>query len=943
MEFVSNVYLVGEEQVIQCNIRDSTEHTRLVAALQENKKKYHTLVTQFPDGIFLIDLSGNILSVNKAICDGLGFSEEELRSMNIWDLVPDQYLDQYKTRLTKILQGKILHEPSEYTVRGKDGKILFLEVLSAPYYSEKGIIGFQGIARDITARKRAEEALRESEDRFRELFENANDIVYTHDLAGNYTSVNRASEQITGYTREESLTLNIAQVVAPEYLALANQMTQSKVSGGTPTSYQLEILAKDGHRVPLEVSTRLIYREGNPIGVQGIARDITKRKRAEEALHESEERFRALIENSADVIALFTGEGIILYESPSVRRILGYSPAEMVGHNGFEFIHPDDYADCQELFGKLFQLPQTPVTIEFRHKRKDDTWAWVQATGTNLLAEPSVKALIVNYQDITERKRAEETLRQRLTELEAVHTVSSALRTAQTRDEALPILLDETLSALETDAGAIWLYHSDSGELRAAVNRGWFGQLDQTAMKPGEGIAGTVFTSGQAHRSTEFARDPLARPGGSEIPAGWGGVCLPIRSGAITVGVLFVAMPLPCQITPEQAQVLESLSEMAGTTLHRMNLHEETVRQLDRLEALHSIDLAINASMDLRVTLNILLEHVNTQLNADAASVLLLNPHAQTLEYAAGRGFRTRIAETAHIRLGEDFVGRAALERRAVQANDPAQVQNSSHFAALWAGEGFTAYYGMPLIAKGQVKGVLEVFHRAAFHPEPNWISFLETLAGQAAIAIDNGQLFDHMQRSNADLALAYDATIEGWSRALDLRDKETEGHTQRVTEITMRLAKAMGFGDAELIHIHRGGLLHDIGKMGVPDSILLKPDKLTNEEWKLMRMHPQLAFNLISPINYLRPALDIPYCHHEKWDGTGYPRGLEGEQIPLAARIFAVVDVWDALRTDRPYRAAWSEDIVLEYIRSQAGIHFDPQVVKVCLESGVLGTLAPE
>jgi response regulator RpfG family c-di-GMP phosphodiesterase len=154
-----------------------------------------------------------------------------------------------------------------------------------------------------------------------------------------------------------------------------------------------------------------------------------------------------------------------------------------------------------------------------------------------------------------------------------------------------------------------------------------------------------------------------------------------------------------------------------------------------------------------------------------------------------------------------------------------------------------------------------------------------------------------------------------------------------------LRLAKAMGIGSTELVHIRRGALLHDIGKMGVPDNILLKPDKLTDEEWQVMRLHPQLAYNLISPINYLRPALDIPYCHHEKWDGSGYPRGLQGEQIPLAARLFAIVDVWDALHSDRPYRPAWHKEKIREHIRSLAGTHFDPQVAKVWLESEALWT----
>jgi HD-GYP domain-containing protein (c-di-GMP phosphodiesterase class II) len=208
-------------------------------------------------------------------------------------------------------------------------------------------------------------------------------------------------------------------------------------------------------------------------------------------------------------------------------------------------------------------------------------------------------------------------------------------------------------------------------------------------------------------------------------------------------------------------------------------------------------------------------------------------------------------------------------------------------------------------------------------------LDFLKALAGQAAIAIDNSTLFEGLQRSNTELSIAYDATIEGWSHALDLRDEETEGHTQRVTRMTGKLARLFDLSEVELVQVRWGSLLHDIGKLGVPDSILLKPGPLTDEEWVIMKKHPTFAYEMLSPIRYLRLALDIPYCHHEKWDGTGYPRGLKGEQVPIMARIFAVVDVWDALTSDRPYRKAWSTKEALDHIRSQSGKHLDPQVVE--------------
>lgn len=187
-------------------------------------------------------------------------------------------------------------------------------------------------------------------------------------------------------------------------------------------------------------------------------------------------------------------------------------------------------------------------------------------------------------------------------------------------------------------------------------------------------------------------------------------------------------------------------------------------------------------------------------------------------------------------------------------------------------------------------------------------------------------------QRAALELALAYDATLEGWARALELRDSETEGHSRRVAALTDQLALALGVPDEARVHMHRGALLHDIGKMAVPDGILLKPGSLNEREWDILRQHPTHAVDLLSPIEYLRPALDIPKFHHERWDGSGYPYGLAGEDIPLAARIFAVADVWDALAHARPYRRAWSETEVMRHLESLAGSHLDPRVVDVFL-----------
>ncbi len=382
---------------------------------------------------------------------------------------------------------------------------------------------------------------------------------------------------------------------------------------------------------------------------------------------------------------------------------------------------------------------------------------------------------------------------------------------------------------------------------------------------------------------------------------------------------------------------------VAHNITSRRSAEEQIRRQLDYLTALGEIDRIISSNFDLRPILASILSHVLSKLGVDAADLLLFNSISQVMEYSAGVGFYTKEIERSRLRLGEGLPGQAALNREIVHVGDLTSQNGSILRKDLVSTERFISYWAVPLFAKGQIKGVLEIFHRTSLEPDREWLDFLKALAEQAAIAVDNANLFESLQRSNTELRLAYDATIEGWSHALDLRDEETEGHTRRVTEITVRLARLFDLSAEELVGVRWGALLHDIGKMGVPDGILLKAEPLTEDEWVAMRKHPTFAHDLLSPIRYLRSALDIPYCHHEKWDGSGYPRGLKGDEIPLTARIFAVVDVWDALRSDRPYRAAWPQDRVREHIRSLSGSHFDPEVVRVCLESGMLGGQADQ
>ena len=524
----------------------------------------------------------------------------------------------------------------------------------------------------------------------------------------------------------------------------------------------------------------------------------------------------------------------------------------------------------------------------------------------------------------------EETHR-RLQALEAINIVSRALRVAQSVDEMLPLLLEKTMSIVDAIMGSIWLYEPADNTLHPVVSNG-IPPLT-LRIKPGEQIFGEVFSSAQPYFTFDWREDRLV-PSSIRIliPKGLSGAFIPIRTTQSTIGVLHVGFLSPHEFPQDQKHLLSAIAEVAGNAIHRAQLHEQTRRQLQRLSALHQIDLAITGRPDMSSMLQILLDKVITQLGVDAARVLVVNPNRQTLEFADSRGFKTDAVRNTHLRFGESYAGQVFLDQGRIYIPDLKAHSMDYLCSESIDAEGFVSYLAVPLVTKNQAEGVLEILHRSPLKPDPEWLDFLEALASQAAIVIGYAKLLEDLQRSNTELNLAYDSTLDGWSRALDVRDRETKGHSHRVAELTLRLARAMPVPEQDLVHIHRGALLHDIGKLGIADNILLKVGPLNEQEREMIRKHPTIAFEMLAPIPYLRPALDIPYSHHEKWDGTGYPRGLKGEDIPLAARIFAVVDVWDALTSDRPYRKAWSEEAALAYIREQAGTHFDPQVVNTFL-----------
>lgn len=1089
-------------------MHDITERKQAEMALRESEKRYQTLAEVSPAGIFRTDADGLTTYVNQRWCDISGLEAGAALGNGWLEAVhPDD-----RAKLAAGWQETVEKQTistSDYRFVKPDGSIAWVIGQAVPERDGQGnIIGYVGAITDITARKQAEDKLAASEERYRMLAENMSDTVWLMDLDLRTIYISPSVTKLRGYTLEELNAIPLDRQMSPDSLRKTLQLFVEVLSPEALAQTdqpivrraELEFYRKDGTSFWSENTFTLIRDpDGAPRMILGSGRDITERRQAQEALENSEKRFRALIENSSDVIILLDPRGKELYHSPAYWKVTGCNPRDRFGRNFLSNIHPDDQPEAAKAFNEVLLHPGQTRNLTFRMLHRDGAWRWMEATASNLLGEPAVQSIVLNLRDITERWQAEQNLSRRAAELEVLYENGLAINglldvqeighrlinvleekmqwhhlavrlldpdTATARVVAFnqPGLLEKKrraqiarlnrkvnkvgvglsgwviqhgqpvrsgnveaderyvqsfpgiqsglytpLKAGERTIGSIAvestepdafseqderllmtvaaqaavaienarlyqktlhnarrnaalhqagleivragnnleslyaaLHHAVAGvmpseaftitfvnETRSQV-RGVYlfekGKRLPNTICPMDGLNGHVINTGKSLRVENLKREKnlkFAVVGGADLPCSY--LAAPLLAAGKVIGVISTQSYQPGQYSEEDQAFLETLASEAAIAIENARLFSETQKRLRYISALHHIDAAINASVDLRVTLNIILEHITKELGVDAAALLLANPYSQTLEYSASRGFRATLVEGMRLRLGEGLAGKAALQRQLISLAD-----SGADAPDIFESEKFVSQYAIPLVAKGQVQGVLQICHRSPIEPDPEWIGFLNTLAGQAAIAVDNFRLFETLQRSNLDLMFAYDATIQGWSNALDMRDKETEGHSQRVTELTVHLAVAMGVRDVEIEHIRRGALLHDIGKLGIPDAILLKPAALTPEEWEIMRKHPVYAYDLLNPIEYLRPALDIPHCHHEKWDGSGYPRGLAGEQIPLAARIFAVADVWDALTSDRPYRPAWSKAQALKYIREQAGKHFDPAVVEV-------------
>jgi len=661
--------------------------------------------------------------------------------------------------------------------------------------------------------------------------------------------------------------------------------------------------------------------------VSGQVAMAIHRKFSEAELLESRRSLNTLLSNMPGMAYRCKNDSdwTMILVSDGCFDLTGYTPQELVENQTIAYgqiTHPDDRGRVWDEIQKAVEK-QTSFQLEYRIITASQQEKWVWEQGRCMQSLVNDQTILEGFiTDITERKFTEEALRRRAAQLALLNDIVRRISASHNVTD----ILTTTVNLIQENFGyhhvSIFTTDSANGILILRASAGKFIHLfsKDSQIKLGMGMIGWCGQQGKTLLANDVAADehyiniyPDKIPTRSELS-------VPVQFENKVYGVLDIQSPNLDAFDQNDIQVMETLADQIALGLENTNLLSEIRQQIRYLNILHTIDQIIASSTNRQMVLSAILEQAIRELGADAGDFRLYSPFEHSLDLIIGSGFKASLKPKPSLRLGEDMAGQAIFQRKTIS------VHNST--SVILPGEEFTCYYGVPLVAKGEIKGILELYFRKHIYHNIDQENFLTTLAGQAAIALDNLELFDRLQRTNIELSLAYNETIEGLSAAIDLRDKETEGHTQRVTDLTLRLAVQMDMPETQLLDLRRGALLHNIGKLGVPDYILQKRGRLTKEEMEKIRSHPAYAFELLSKIAYLRPALDIPYCHREKWNGAGYPRGLKGEQIPISARIFSVVNIWDTLTNDRPYHKAWSQTKALAYIRKQSGIDFDPQVV---------------
>jgi PAS domain S-box-containing protein len=700
------------------------------------------------------------------------------------------------------------------------------------------------------------------------------DPIAQTDITGIFQNVNPSFQPVLGYSREELVGKSAFDLIHPDDVAEVLEAFKKSMESKTADRLEYRYRHADGHYIWLETNVQaLLDHKGNILATVFAGHDITAHKRVEE------ERNR-IFELSLDMLCVASLDGYFVELNPAWEKTLGWSPEELKAKPYLEFVHPEDREST--LNSAKTNLESTPaINFTNRFQCKGGTYRWL-SWSTSPHSEPELFYCVVR--DITEQKETAEALQKAHDKLE--EKVKERTAELSRANEKLQAEISERISrenALQ--------------------------QSEEKYRFLAENITDVIWTVDLEGNLTYISPAVEELLGFTPEEA--------------------MAIPMHDYMVQEDYNVMMELlsEELAKSPAERVRSIFIQVRYRTKDNRLVHVELSVSWILDKQ---------------GNAAGVQGTARDITDRKKLEEQIIESRRMYQSVVDTQQEMISRYLPDTTLTFVND-AYCRYYGKQRRDMLGHKFLDYTPPELhnqiieLIKNLTPDKPSLIHEHYVQLADGSVRWQEwseqvlfTETGEIKELQGVGRDITERVQAEASMLRAYDETIGGWSNALELRDEETEGHSRRVTEITLKIAQMMNVKAGELVHVRRGALLHDIGKMGIPDAILLKPGPLTEDEWVAMRKHPVYAHDMLAPIDYLRPALDIPYCHHEKWDGSGYPRGLKGKAIPLAARIFAVVDVYDALTSDRPYRKAWSKEETLKHIREESGKHFDPEIVAI-------------
>jgi PAS domain S-box-containing protein len=763
--------LADGKRVFTAVVRDVTERQRAEAALQKQNEEYRILFESNPCPMYVCaEDSLEFLAVNEAAVKHYGYSRDEFLGMTVLDIRPAEDVDPLLSYMAEH-QERNDHAGS-WKHRKKDGSIIDVEV-NWQKLDFAGRAAYMVMANDITEQKLAEKAMRESEERYRELFQNANDIIYTIDLAGNFTSLNQTGERLTGYTQAEALSMNLTKVVAPDQLAIVRENLARKLESNDSSSvYETEIITKAGLHLPLELSSRIVYQDGKPVGVQGIARDISARKGAEEALKDSEEKFRSIVETTNEWIWAIDLEGNHTYTNPAIEQILGYKTEEIIGTNVLEFVHTEDRDELQELLKQWIDEKRGWTGLVLRWKHKHEGYRYLESNGLPVF---DLQGNLVGYRgadrDITERKLAEEALSQQAERAALTNRISQAVRRTLDVSEVFETAVRELGVHLEVDRCSLFMKDEQAGKITNAA------EYHVSDVAP----AGSNFDLPQVQglnaameKHGVLAFDDVAKDERIREASFLSSDVKSIMYVGVTVGrELLGAFALSTtrelrHWSEADIEVAKAAADQTGIAIRQARLYQKAAATSMREALVNKLSVAIRASLSLTSVLNTATRELGQALSASRVEVRLYDATDQSFatgEYVAAGCVSVNDFDANYDELlrGHFLKSAKPLVIRDTQNYEDGTPEFANCIRLRTACTGARSQIDYPLTVNGEFRGVISIHQTESIR---RWtedeVLLVESVAAQLATGIAQAELFEMVARAKKEWESTFDAMSDG-------------------------------------------------------------------------------------------------------------------------------------------------------------------------------------